>query len=192
MKNAILKLLLLFIPFSLCPQNQEEGCGFLFDRYPPVYYPSAVHWLIAVSGIGDSVELEDGSVWKINSHDGYKAVQWLSSDPLTITQNHRWFSRYSYRIVNQNTGSSLEANLYLGPIRNGEHTRYIEAIDLAQGALLLSDRTHWEVSYLDLAEFRNWAHGDAVIIGINSGWDSHSESLLINVNMNNFIRVKQF
>lgn len=172
--------------------SKEARSGFFFDRYPPVYYSSCVHWLAAVSAFGDSVECEDGSVWKINSYDGYKALNWRASDPLLITQNTRWFSSYSYRIINRNTGSSIEANLFLGPIKNGEFTRYIIAIDPVHGDILLNDNTHWTVSGYDSYVFRDWAVNDAVIIGYNSGWDSSCESILINVNMNNFIRVKQF
>jgi hypothetical protein len=172
--------------------EQEGCCGFLFDKYPPVYYPSSTHWLIAVSAWGDSLELEDGSVWKISSYDGYKVLNWRSNDPLAITQNFRWFSKYNYRIVNQNTGSSLEVNLDLGPIKCGEYTRYIIAIDPSEKALMLSDNTHWEISYYDSSVFSGWAIGDAVIIGYNSGWDSACESILINVAMNNHLRAKQF
>ena len=172
--------------------ESEESCGLLFDKYPSVYYPAAVHWLAAVSGFGDSVEFEDGSVWKLSSYDSHRALHWRSNDPLMVTQNHRWFSRYNYRIVNKNTGASLEANLYLGPIQNGEYTRYIAAIDPTEGILLLSDNTRWEISPYDCYAFRNWALQDAVIIGYNSGWDSQCEGLLINVNTNDFIRAKQF
>jgi hypothetical protein len=172
--------------------TKEARSGFFFDRYPPVYYSSCVHWLAAVSAFGDSIECEDGSVWKINNYDSYKALNWRASDPLLITQNTRWFSSYAYRIINRNTGSSVETNLFLGPIKNGEHTRYIIAIDPTHGDIFLNDNTHWTISGYDYYIFRDWALNDAVIIGYNSGWDSSCESILINVNMNNFVRVKQF
>jgi len=179
-------------------EHKDKRCqkvarsGFLFDRYPPVYYSTNIHWFIAASAFGDSVELEDGSVWKVNRYDGYKALNWRMNDPLLITQNTRWFSSYNYRIVNQNTGTSIEANLFLGPIQNGEFTHYIVAIEPIRRILMLNDNTHWEVSSYDTSIFRDWAIGDAVITGYNSGWDSSSEGVLINVNMNNFIRVKQY
>ena len=174
------------------PREEGECCGFFFDNYPPVYYSSSTHWLIAVSAYGDSVELEDGSVWKISSYDGYKALNWRSKDPLMITQNSGWFSKYNYRIVNTNTGSSIQVNLYLGPIKNGEYTRYIIAIDPTYGELMLNDNSHWEMSSYDRRDFYNWALGDAIIIGYNSGWDSTCEGILINVNMNKSLRAKQF
>lgn len=171
--------------------QEESCCGFIFDRYPRIEYPNT-HWLTAVSAYGDQVELEDGSVWKINTYDGYKALNWRSNDPLSITQNSRWFSSYTYKIVNKNTGSSIEANLFLGPIKDGEYTKYIYTIDQNVGELVLTDSTHWEVSSSDSYIFRDWAPNDAIILGTNTGWDSKCEAILINVTMNNFVRAKQF
>lgn len=180
-------------------ENGEiESAGFIFDRYPPVYYSSAHHWLTAVTVLDNSeytLELEDGSVWKISSYDGVKALNWRANDPLTITQNNRWFSRHDYRIVNKSNGTSVEATLFLGPIELGEFSRFIIGIDYAKGEILLSDSTQWEISYLDSSIFKDWALNDYIIIGTNSNtsfWDSGSDALLINVNVNNASRAKQF
>ncbi len=173
----------------------RESCGYIFDAYPPLYYPVSMHSLIGVSALGDSVELEDGSVWKISRYDGYKALGWRSNDPLTITQNHRWFSIYAYRIINQNTGACLEANLFLGPLEHGQHTLYITGIDRISGDLVVTNGSgesiRWEISSSDIAAFQNWDLHDAIIIGQNSGWNTDCESLLINFNMNNSARAKQ-
>lgn len=179
--------------------GEEEGsvetAGFVFDRYPPVYFSNSHHWLVAVAILDNdkyTLEFEDGAVWKINSYDGSKALNWRTNDPLTITQNNRWFSSYNYRIINKSNGSAVEANLYLGPVENGSYTRYIVSIDHARKEMTLSDNSHWEISYLDTSVFRDWALSDAIIIGTNSGWDSSSDALLINVNVNNSARAKQF
>lgn len=194
--NKIVRICLaLFIPALLFANPAEEACGYIFNDYPPLYYPVSMHRLVGVSALGDSVELEDGSVWKICYYDGYKAMQWRSRDPLTITQNHRWFTSYSYRIVNQNTGESLEANLFLGPIEYGEDTFYIIDIDLVAGDLTIikgsGETIRWEVSSNDMPAFQSWALHDAIIIGQNSGWDTNCEALLINVNKNHSILAKQ-
>lgn len=177
-------------------EDSLEAAGFIFDHYPPVYFSTSHHWLAAVAILDNdkyTLELEDGSVWKVNSYDGSKALHWRSNDPLIITQNTRWFSNSNYRIINKSNGSSLEANPYLGPIKDGPYTRYIVSIDFDRREIQLSDNTHWEISYLDTIAFRNhWALSDAVIIGSNSGWDSSCEAILINVNVNHFVRAKQF
>ncbi|MDE3046122.1 MAG: hypothetical protein KGJ02_05715 [Verrucomicrobiota bacterium] len=172
-------------------QQESEG-GFIFDQYPSFYFPSSCHWIVAVSAVGDSMELEDGSQWKVNSYDSYKTLTWRANDPLMLTQNTRWFSSYNYRLVNRNTGSSIEVNLFLGPTKGGEYTKYITLIDFAQGIVLLTDNTHWEISSSDAKLLREWLVGDPVIIGYNSGWDSSKESILINVSTNNFARFRQF
>ena len=172
--------------------NEESASKFLSNRYPPVYFSPGMHCLSSVAAFGDSLEIEDGSVWKISSYDAPKVASWGAQDPILITQNHRWFSKYNYRIINQATGAALEANLFLGPIKDGTYTRYIMSIDTARGELILNDNTRWAVSSLDEFGFKDWVLYDAVIIGYNSGWDSSCQGLLINVNMNQCIRAQQF
>lgn len=181
-----------------------ETAGFIFDNYPVVFYANSHsnHFVVAVTVLDNhkfTLELEDGSVWKISSYDGAKALNWRTNDPLTITQNNRWFAKHPYRIINQGNGTSVEASLYLGPVELGENSRFIVSIDHSRRKMLLSDSSHvanttWEISYLDDSIFRNWELKDYIIIGTNSNtsiWDSSSDALLINVNMNNCLRAKQ-
>jgi hypothetical protein len=182
--------------------EEEEGAletaGYIFDRYPPIYYSNSHHWLNAVTVLDNNeytIELEDGSVWKINSYDGTKALNWRANDPLTITQNNRWFSNHNYRIINKSNGTSVESNLFLGPIEQGQYSRFIIGVNQEKRELMLSDNTHWEISYLDASIFKDWTVNDYIIIGTNSNtsvWDVGSDSLLINVNLNNSTRAKQF
>lgn len=179
-------------------EGEIESLGSIFDRYPPIYYSSSHHWLTAVTILNNdqyTLELEDGSVWKVSSYDGVKAINWRANDPLTITQNNRWFSQHEYRIINKSNGTSVEATLYLGPVEFGEFSRFIVGIDYARGEILLNDSTQWEISYLDSQIFEDWALNDYIIIGTNSNtsiWDSGSDVLLLNVNLNNACRAKQF
>ena len=196
MLKSIQVFLALISPIFLAAEfPARDACGYIFDEYPPFYFPISTHCLMGVSALGDSIELEDGSVWKICRYDGCKALNWRSNDPLTITQNHRWFSNYNYRIVNENTGACLEANLFLGPLEHGQHTLYITGIDRIAGDLVVTNGSgesfRWEISAGDISTFQNWALHDAVIVGQNSGWDRSCDALLINVNMNNFARAKQ-
>lgn len=173
-------------------EKEKSACCYVFDRYPAISNSGAFRWKKIVSPNGESVELDDGSVWKVNKYDGYKVLSWKVSDELVITQNHRWFTSYQYRIINQATGTSIEANLFLGPIVNGIASRYASSIDFHNGLALLTDGTQWEICPSDFSLFANWANGDAIIIGFNSGWDSKYDGLLINVNMNQSVRAKQY
>lgn len=184
------------------PSTEEEGTLetlSYFDYYSPqILYSKAHHWLNAITVLDNgeyTLELEDGSCWKVCQTDGSKALYWKTKDPLTITQNNRWFSKYNYRIINKSNGISIEANLFLGPILLGEHSRYITSINHERGEIMLSDYSHWDVSYGDYSSFKNWAVNDYVILGIDSSsyfWQSPADALLINVNMNNGVRAKQF
>ncbi len=165
--------------------------GFSSD-YPPVYYPSSCHWIIKVSALADSLEIEDGSVWELNSRDGYKALYWKSRNPILITQNTSWFSNYKYKIVNQQSWESVEANLQFGPYSQGEYANFITIMDRRNRALALTDTSNMEICPQDAATFNNWTEGHAIIIGVNSGWQSYYDLLLINVNMNNFVRARQY
>ena len=178
-------------------QVTNDHCfAYIFDSYPSSYYPASIHWLSGVAAFGDSIELEDGSIWKVSSYDQYKANNWRAEDPLVITQNHRWFSKYQYRIINKSSGASIETNLYFGPIRNGPYTLYVTSIDTIHNTIKAIDGkneiTHWEICSKDWYEFDEWNLNDAMIVGYNSGWSSDYECILINVNMDNCVRAKQF
>lgn len=181
--------------------GKEEGTleisGYIFDSYPPLYYSSSAHRLIGIVIDNDqyNLQLEDGSEWRIHNFDGNKALNWRANDPLTITQNTRWFTKYNYVIINKSNGTKVEAKLFRGPIVNGEFSRVIISLDKDHKEIMLNDGTHWEVSYLDSSVFNDWQLGDYIIIGTNSNtsiFDSEKDGLLINVNMDNYVRAKQF
>lgn len=150
-------------------------------------HPGAFHRPYYISAFGDTIEFEDGSIWMVYSGDAYKLMNWLPNDPIVITSNHSWFSSYNFRLTNQNTGASVEANLTLGPIYNGLYTHWIVAIDYYYDIVYLEDGTVWNMSYLDDSIVRKWVVNDTVIIGINDSWLSSSKpNILINVNMLNY------
>lgn len=171
--------------------SEEQTLGY-WNTYPATYYSSHAHQASAVSPWGDTLEIEDGSVWKVHPSHAYKVLDWRTSDSLIITQNTSWFSRYNYRIVNKTTNQSAEVDLSLGPITNGPYTRYIVAADINRKEIMLNDGTHWAVSWFDTSIFNKWALNDAIIIGINAGFDYKCESILINVTTNDYLRAHQF
>ncbi len=181
------------------PPQEEEGvmetAGFFYDALPPIYYSNSYHWVAAIKLDNGkyALELEDGSHWKISNYHASTALNWLSTDLLTITQNNSLFKR-NHQILNNSNGTAIEATLFLGPLELGQYSRFIIWIDYFSRRITLSDNTSWEVSYLDYSIFKDWAINDYVIIGSNSEtfWDSSSDALLINVNMNNHARAKQY
>jgi len=151
----------------------------------------AFHRPTAVTALGDTVEIEDGSIWSVSSSDRYKTLDWLAGDTIIITPNHSWFSSYDFRLINQNTGASVPVVLSLGPVYNGIYTHWITAIDYNANQLCLEDGSVWSISGLDDSVSNKWVINDTVIIGINDGWWSGSRpNILINVNMVNYVRCK--
>ena len=150
------------------------------------------HRLVSVSLHGDSVELEDGSFWKVPSYKSHIVFGWQEGDLLTITPNSCFCSFYTYRINNCQMNSSIPANLYVGPIAFGPYTHWITNIDYINGQLILENGSVWMVSVGDSYLFYDWAINDTIIIGSYNGWFSSFDSLLINVNMNNYARAKTY
>lgn len=169
------------------PLTEEKKSGFFWDN-PAPYYTPAAHWVAEISPLGDTVVMEDGSVWHTNSSDRQKLNHWKISDPIVITQNTSWFSNYTYKIINKATSTQIEATLSLGPLLNGQYTHKIVQIDYVNGKLLLANGSHWNISYSDRQIFNDWLVNDTIIIGINSSWFSSAECILIDVEMNNFVR----
>lgn len=153
-------------------------------------HPAVYQHPIAISYIGDSVELTDGSVWTVSPSDAYKIINWFPTDIVVISPNQSWFSRYSFRITNQNTGESVATNLYLGPIDpffNSIYTHWIVGIDYFHNTVILEDGSVWSMSSLDAGVIDQWMINDVIIIGVNTGWLSvYNPNILINVNMLNY------
>lgn len=150
-------------------------------------HPGAYHNPVSISIFGDTLEIEDGSIWAISSSDAYTTLNWFSTDLIVITPNHSWFSAYNFRLTNQNTGESVAANLYLGPFYNSPYTRWIASIDHYSHTVYLNDGSAWSMSSFDASIVNKWFINDTVIIGVNDGWlYSTSPNILINVNMLNY------
>jgi hypothetical protein len=170
--------------------SQEEALS--FNDYPPIYFSNASYSLAAVSALGDSLQLHDGSLWRVNPYDGNKALSWRLSDVLMVTQNGRWFSSYQYRLINKSTGASIEANLDYGPPLDGAFTRFVRNLDGQQRIVELTDGSVWQVLDSDVERFRKWMEGDEVLAGFNSGWGIGYDYILINVQLDAFVRARPY
>lgn len=154
-------------------------------------YSPSHHWLYSISEYPNSITIDDGSVWQIDFRQADLLRNWLPNDSIVITQNRDWFSSYDYHIINKNLGTSIPANLSLGPILDNPYSRYIVFVDRFNRVVMLSDNSRWSISIFDEQLLNQWALNDSIIIGENSGWDFAHPYILINVNMNHSIRVKQ-
>jgi len=156
-------------------------------------HEGAYHYPVSVSAFGDTVEIEDGSIWQVSSSDKSKTLNWMTSDVLVITQNTAWFSSYDYVIVNVSTGVDVKVNMLLGPYYNGAFTHWASAIDYSGRKLYLEDGSIWEVggtwaSYQDVLD--TWLPNDTILIGLNGDSSPTTPNILINVNTNTWVKAK--
>lgn len=152
-------------------------------------HPGAFHQPFLVTAFGESVQLEDGSIWSVNPNDSYKTLNWLTSDIIWITPNSSWFSSYNYCLVNQNTGVAVEVNLslFLNPVSHSFYNHRIIAIDDYRAMIWLEDGSVWSVYSMDYSS--RWQLNDTVIIGINDGWFADTRpNILINANITHYVR----
>lgn len=176
---------------SLSEESSEGKNSELIKKFQNSSYVTthegAFHYPISVSYSGDSIQLEDGSIWTVCFSDTYKTLNWLTSDLIIIVPNHDIFSSYYYSLINVNTGVIVKVNLYLGPIYNGAFTHWIAAIDYFNREICLEDGSIWKMSAFDQSIISKWLPNDTVIIGINDGAFSYGNpNILINVNVNNY------
>lgn len=149
------------------------------------------HFLMSYSFFDNTVELEDGSFWKVNSFDMHKIRSWASNDILTITPNSWPFSG-EYKISNMTTGDSIAADLYVGPIAFGPNTHWIISIDPWLNRVYLENGTYWDVRSLDSHILSQWTINDTVILGRGDNeWFGFHDSVLINVDMNQYAYANQ-
>ena len=80
------------------------------------YYPPQFHRVSSLAIDGSSLELEDGSIWRIAPEHRHEIAEWLPNDPLAISPNMSFFQSGKYLITNKSRGVYVEASLHLGPI----------------------------------------------------------------------------
>lgn len=155
----------------------------LFSPYTSSYY-GVYHFAVlfndAFSIYEGSVELEDGSIWTIWYEDLYKTANWLDTDLIVISRNPSLFSSYDYLLTNQNTGVSILANLYMGPLYDSLYRRWIIAVDDYYNYVYLDDGSVWSMSWFDSSTVYAWNVGDTVIIGVSDSL--FNPNFLLNVN----------
>lgn len=175
--------------FALAPREKIQK--------PQVYLTSPMlpincHWLISIADNTRSIEMEDGSHWEISPSDSYVVRNWRREDSLVITPNYSWFSGYDYYITNKTNNTYIKANLYVGPLAFGPYSHWIVDIDYYGGHVYLENQMVWCVNPQDNYVLKDWAVNDHIIIGLYDSWFTPLDHILINVNMDDHVRVKQY
>lgn len=146
------------------------------------------------------VKTKDGSEWIFDKTEAHIVFNWRQDDHIIVSPKGRWFwgSNYSYVLTNKDRGTSIDVNLFLGPVAYGERSNWIIGINHNNNQIFLIDglgkRTTWEISSIDRGLFKEWEINDTLIIGQNDSWYwwlSSYNHILINVNMNHYVRARQ-
>jgi hypothetical protein len=177
--------LYILIPFYVFTTDLEI-------KTPPVFSSLASHHISAVSDLGDSLILEDGSVWEISLKHAQTILDWLDIDIIIITQNNSWTSKHNYNFINQRTKETVSTNLIESPLISSEYFHKIKAIDYFRGEIVLENNIRWKICSSDIFLVKDWLLDDGIIVGINTGWESSFPNILINVSVNKFVRSKQY
>jgi len=146
------------------------------------------------------VKMEDGSEWIIDKTESHILRHWEPGNAIAISPKQQYVlsSHYTYVMSNKDKGTSIDVNLFLGPIAFGPWSSWVVGIDQNLGKVYVlngqGERSVWEVSNSDMYLFKDWKVNDTVILGDNDNWlwyfSSHN-NMIINVNMNHYVRAKQ-
>ena len=169
-------------------KEDQKQTGYYSNGYPAVYFPYEAHNLVAISALGDSIVIEDGSIWKVAYSDRNAIKYWKETDPLIVYPNKAWFGRDHYLVYNQVLEQYVRVTLTHGPLLNHELSKQIIFIDYKKGEVVLNDESYWKISSSDRYLLEEWLVGDYIIIGKNNSLFSGKEYILLNSNMYNHIR----
>lgn len=183
LSKLVLLLTLFFSPlcFSFTYQN----------HFLPVYQ----HYLFSTQTDGQMIEMDDGSIWKINYYHRYVVHRWRSGDALEISQTYNTRGD-RFWISNKSLGSYVSAELSAGPIVNHSGTNHLLYVD-GQNVSIVSNvgiQTNYFVDTRDAYLISSWQANQAIIVGKNNvswfNWFEVSDVILINVEQNAFVRAK--
>lgn len=174
------------IPISEHPAANptEERLEALMFFPNVIYHPGTTHTAINVGPKGDTIELENGSIWIVDPSDYSKTLDWMRTDAIKLTPNHSWFSSYDYVLTNVITQASVRANISMPPFKDSVYSIRIDALDLKARRVTLSDGSIWEMSMFDDGIIAKWNIKDIVMLGNNDGWwKEMNPQIMLNVSL---------
>ena len=145
----------------------------------------------------DTLQLDDGSEWKVDGNDLHRLHYWQAGHSMTITADRGWIDAvnsrkpFLYRLINQSRRSEVSANLFLGSSKY--LPAYAEVGAISKGALqtYLTNGSGWTISSDDIELFDQWQTGHTIIVGIYDRWFTSYDYILINVDLNHYVRANQ-
>ena len=196
MKKQKLKLLtvscLLLSGFFLTAL--QASFGSFQSQFLPIYQ----HYLSAVQTNGEMIEIDDGSIWKINRYHARRTLYWHTNDVLEITPTNAYRGERFYITNKTKNGDYVLAELSNGPLYDCLFTN--EITNIYSGEIFLMSGSGIESRFVidpkDTFKLVNWNLRQAIIIGKNNRswfhWGENDEVILINPECNEYIRATIF
>lgn len=163
-----------------------------YQKNYPVYY----HTIKTVGHSGKTIEIEDGSIWEVEGGYNTEMIYWKRGDTLLISPNHS-FDGSRFYITNTQRNIYVSADITMAPKRNQKETFIVHAVDYYKREIQTRNSQglvyRWKVHNRDVRFLNEWRPGQAVIFGANdwwlSSWFSSCKSIMLNIEMNEYIRV---
>lgn len=172
-----------------------------------LFHGGVYHTVSAVTYFDDYITLNDGLTWFVRPADRYKAAHLYMvtafdfvndveyrqyKGDILLIEPAGFFSAYDFVLVNQSTKERIEVDLVEPAYGQIIATYSTTAIYPYNGMLDLGDFSTWTVSAADRSKLFRWSAGDSITMGINNELfpSSYSSNILINVNLNEYIRAE--
>ena len=186
-------LTIAFCLFSLTAISKSTASPYYQSGFLPFYQ----HFLSNLQSYGELLEIDDGSIWKINPYHRRHLSNWRPRDILEISATNTYHGERFY-ITNKTLNTYVLAELSLGPIVNNPCTNHITWI--YQRELIITSvsgiETRWIIDLSDAHKLTFWQQDEAIIIGKHTrawlNWQDTNEVILINVDKNEFVKAKLF
>ena len=129
------------------------------------------------------------AVFTVREWDNATVRQWSKNTPIRLTCNTWGSYKYEFKIVNDITGATAQANISLAPFVLSPNTRRISKI-AANGVVILDNGAYFQVA--DAGVISGWQDstmtpgysGDMIIVGDNDGFMTWGwNSVLFNLNV---------
>lgn len=173
----------------------SAGSGMTLDAYfYGALYP-ALHQAVSIGYYGESVSIEDGSIFAVRGRDQWLVRGWPAGSLVTLAPNHGHFfglisSGYDLCLVNTDLNEKVEVDLVAGPFLFGPESLWITGIDYYTGFLYLNDGSILEVDSFDRGLMSEWLLNEHVILGCNDGWHQQFPFMVVNVASVDYVRVR--
>lgn len=157
-------------------------------------HPMASHGIYKASAFFDTVELNDGSIWKVWFASDWDVIRrWMYFNDQVIICPGTIFDATDYLLVSQRTGEVVAVNLaelevlpydpyFMGQRLWISSIQYVSSLFGGYYEIQLNDGSIWEVSSRDHVFCSLMYPGDIVFIGVDETLGSPTYNVLIHFN----------